>query len=449
MTDIGAATAALPLVAIVGRPNVGKSALFNRVLGRRKAIVEDVPGTTRDRHYAEAEWRGRRFRVVDTGGLLGETLAGDYARAIGSQVGEALQEADAICFVVDVQAGLTVSDREVAAQLREAAQPVYVVANKADNAQQELAATEFHALGLAEPIAVSAHHGRGIGDLLDRVVDGLPQIEAPAEPVACRLAIVGRPNVGKSSLINAILHEDRMIVSPIPGTTRDAVDLPVEFDGQRLVLVDTAGIRRRGKVAAGVERYSVGRARAAIERADVVAVVLDAGEDVAAQDQHITGMAVTALRGIVLVMNKSDLIGPDPEVRERRRRQVRWRSRFVPWAPVVWTSARTGANLDDLLRTALRVGEERRRRLPTGPLNALLRRAVTDHPPPAIQGRPLRFYYVTQAAVAPPTFVFFINQAPERVHFSYRRFLERRIRAECAFEGAAMRLVFRRRSPAA
>ena len=435
----------LPLVAIVGRPNVGKSALFNRIVGRRKAIVEDEPGTTRDRNYEEADWRGWAFRVVDTGGLLGEAVSGPYATPISEQVGHALEEADAICLVVDVRDGLLPLDEDVAALLREASQPLFLVGNKADSAELESAAAEFYGLGLGEPLTVSALHGRGIGDLLDRVVAELPEVTAEEKAPICKLAIVGRPNVGKSSIVNAILSEERMIVSATPGTTRDAVDTEMEFEGKRYLLVDTAGVRRRGKVEPGVERASVVRARRAIDRADVVAVVMDAGENVAAQDQHILGMALEVHRGVVLALNKSDLIAEDAEAIAHRARQLQWRARFVPWAPAIWTSAAQGSNLDLLLRTATTVAEERRRRVGTGELNALVKRAVREHPPGAVHGRAVKFLYATQAGVEPPTFHFFLNY-PEGVHFSYQRFLERQIREAFGFEGAAIRMVLRRRS---
>ena len=436
---------ALPLIAIVGRPNVGKSALFNRIVGRRKAIVQGLPGTTRDRNYAEAEWRGRPFQIVDTGGLLGEQLTGDYAESVAAQVEQAMDEAAAICFVVDVQSRVLPADEDVAARLRQAAQPVYLVANKADNDAMAAAAADFYAFGLGEPHVVSAQHGRGVGDLLDFLVEGLPTAALLQSAVDCNLAIVGRPNVGKSSLVNAILREERMIVSTTPGTTRDAVDTAVDFGDRRLVLVDTAGIRRRGRVERGTERASVNRAQAAVARADVVAIVLDGGRDVAAQDQHILGRALDAYKGVILVVNKADLLRGDAELQDRRRRQLRWRAHFVPWAPVVWTSALRGEHLDELLQTALNVADVRRRRVPTSQLNALLIRATAAHPPATFRGRPIKFFYATQAAIEPPTFVFFVNY-PEAVHFSYQRYLQRRIREEFGFLGAALRLHFRPRN---
>ena len=437
-------SAGLPLLAFVGRPNVGKSTLFNRVIGRRSAIVQDLPGTTRDRLYGETEWRGVRFRAVDTGGLLGEQLSGPYADEVAAQVRRALDEADAICLVVDVQAGLTPADADIAVLLREAAQPVYVAANKADNETIATGAPEFYALGLGEPRPISAHHGLAVAELLDAVVERLPAGGRTGADAVCRLAIVGRPNVGKSSITNALLDDERMIVSPVAGTTRDAVDTPIDFNGQRLTLIDTAGIRRRGRIETGPEKASVRRARAAIGRADVVAVVLDAAEDIGSQDQHILGMALEAHKGLILVLNKADLIADDPEVIDRRQRQMRWRTRFVPWAPVVWTSALTGEHLPEILNAALKARAERQQRVPTGPLNAAVKRAVIAHPPASYHGRPIKFFYATQAEIDPPTFVFFVNY-PEAVHFSYERYLQRRIRQEFGFGGTAIHMHFRKR----
>jgi len=283
--------------------------------------------------------------------------------------------------------------------------------------------------------------------LLDELVAGLPRGSAPEATAACRLAIVGRPNVGKSSIVNAILGEERMIVSQVAGTTRDAVDTPVDFEGARVVLVDTAGIRRRGRVEPGVEKASVRRAQAAITRADVVAVVIDGAEDITAQDQHVVGMALEAWKGVVIVVNKTDTLKGEAETRERRQRQLRWRSRFIPWAPVVWTSALSGEGLPDLLRAALRVADARRKRIPTAQINALVRRAAIEHPPATFHGRPIKFFYATQAEIEPPTFVLFVNY-PEALHFSYERYLLKELREAFGFEGAALRLVLRKRGEA-
>ena len=441
----GGAQRALPVVAIVGRPNVGKSTLFNRLVGRRQAIVRGEPGTTRDRNYGEAEWRGRRFTVIDTGGLRGEQLTGPYAEPVAAQVGQALAEADAIIFVVDAQAGPLAADWDVAELLRDAPQAVTVCANKADNARIAADAAEFHALGLGEPQVISAHHGRRIDDLLDFATSGLPEAAGPrAGGVDCRLAIIGRPNVGKSSLVNALLRDERMIVSEVPGTTRDAVDAQLAFEERTVSLVDTAGIRRRGRIEPGIERASVRRASAAAGRADVAAIVIDAHEGITSQDQHVIQMALNAGAGIVLVMNKVDLLEAEDGLRGSRERQLAGRARFVPWVPIIWISALTGEAVDGVVAAALHVAEQRRVRVSTGRLNARLRQWTTERPPPTHKGRPMRFYYATQSGVEPPTFVFFMN-APEALHFSYQRYLQRRLRDAFGFEGASMRLHFRGR----
>ncbi len=438
----------LPTVAIVGRPNVGKSTLFNRLVRRRQAIVRGEPGTTRDRNYADTEWRGQHFSVIDTGGLLGEQLTGPFATSVAEQVAQAMSEADAIVLVVDVQAGPLPADEDVAALLREAVQPVMVCANKADNDLLAAAAAQFFSLGLGEPVAISAHHGRWIDDLLDRVTANLAVTEPiDADDVACRLAIVGRPNVGKSSLVNALLRDERMIVSEVPGTTRDAVDTMLSFGGERVSLVDTAGIRRPGRVAPGIERASVRRAGAAVRRADVSAVVIDAFEGVTSQDLHVLGMAMDDGSGIVIVMNKSDLVDEQDGLRNSRERQLAGRARFVSWAPIVWISALNGEAVDSVVAAALHVAEARRQRIPTPRLNAMLRQAQVERPPATYRGKRIRFYYGVQTDFAPPTFTFFVNY-PDAVHFSYERFLMGRIRRTFGFDGTPLRCVLRGRDPA-
>jgi GTP-binding protein len=457
----------LPIVALVGRPNVGKSTLFNRIVGRRMAIVEDLAGTTRDRLYAEAEWGGAAFVVVDTGGL--EPLdraraapAGPSAPAIGQTAGvasglflaemreqahTAIAEADVIVFLVDAEAGLTAGDYEVADVLRRTQKPVILAANKADNARRRADAVEFYALGLGEPITISAVHGQGTGDLLDAIVEALgpaPPPAAAAEDERPHIAIVGRPNVGKSSLLNRLLGQPRQIVSDVPGTTRDAIDATLTFDGQEVVLVDTAGIRRRGKIAPGVEKHSVLRTLKAINRADVCLLLIDAQDGVTDQDQHIAGYILEEQKSAVIVVNKWDAVEKDTHTMAEYTRTVRAALGFMDYVPVLFVSALTGQRVRQVLEVALRVFAERRIRLSTGDLNRLLQDAVAHHPPKSRSGRQLRFYYATQAEVDPPTFVFFVNDR-SLVHFTYERYLENQIRAVYPFSGTPLRLVFRGR----
>lgn len=434
-----------PLVAIVGRPNVGKSALFNRIVGRRTALVEDLPGTTRDRLYGDAVWRDRALRVVDTGGLEAED-EGPFSPLVRRQIEQAIDEADAILFVVDARDGITAADLEIAEMLRRVTKPLLLIANKADNPARVEEVLQFYELGLGEPLPVSAYHGAGVADVLDVLLDLLPPVEeSPAERETLRVAIIGRPNVGKSALMNAILGEERVIVSDIPGTTRDVIDTEISYRGHPLTLLDTAGIRRRGKIERGVERHSVQRAQAALERADVALALMDATEPGAAQDTHIIGQAEDAHVGLIIVVNKADLLPPGEDVREELRRVLRYRTRFVPWAPILFISAKERQGLDAMLDAVLAVGEQRERRVSTGELNQLLRRAITAHQPPSVNGRRIKLLYATQAEVKPPTFVFFVNDA-SLLHFGYRRYLENKIREAFGFSGTAIRLIFKSRS---
>jgi GTP-binding protein len=432
-----------PVVALVGRPNVGKSALFNRMLGGRKALVEEIAGTTRDRLYGDVEWREREFRLVDTGGLLLDESP-PYSALIRRQVEVAIEEAQVILFVVDAKEGLTAADLDVADVLRRTAKPVLLLANKAESAPRREAAVQFYELGLGEPIPVSAHHGQGVADVMDMVVEMAPSSPAAEAAEALAIAIVGRPNVGKSMLLNAILGEERVIVSDEPGTTRDSIDTPFEFQGQRLLLLDTAGIRRRGRVQLGVEKHSVLRAERAVGRADVALLLMDAGEGVAAQDTHIAGLIADAYVGLVLVVNKWDLINPAPTFRKQFESEVRRRMRFAPWAPLRFISAKEGTGIDGLLVEALKVGEERRKRVTTGELNAVVQRAIGERGPPSVGNRKLKVLYCTQVQAAPPTLVFFVNDA-SLLHFSYRRYIENRLRRVFGFAGTPLRLVFKGR----
>lgn len=431
-----------PVVAIVGRPNVGKSTLFNRLVGERKAIVEDIPGTTRDRLYGDAEWKNTPFLVIDTGGLEPDSTE-EYPALIRDQVQVALAEADIIFFVVDILSGVTPVDAEIAEQLRRTEKPVLLLANKGDNDARQVAAVDFYELGLGDPMPISAHHDIGVRELKDKLLELLPECEIEEETDTLRIAIIGRPNVGKSAIVNAILGEERVIESNIPGTTRDAVDTPFLHKGKQMVLVDTAGIRRPGKVAPGIEKYSVMRARDALERADVAVLVLDSSEKLAAQDLHIAGYVADAYKGLVIVLNKWDLAEEDSEeARDAKARRILARFKFAPWAPLAFASARTGLNIEGLLDLVAEVGAARSVRIPTSEVNSALREAVAAHPPASSGRKPLRLKYATQAETRPPTFIIFANDAT-MVHFSYQRYLENHFRKRFGFEGTAIKIEFR------
>ncbi len=442
----GLAATQKPLVAIIGRPNVGKSALFNRLIGSRKALVEDIPGTTRDRLYADVEWGEQVFTLIDTGGLDPSGEEG-YVPLVKRQVEVALAEADVIVLVVDSRDGLTATDLEIADLLRRTAKPLVLVANKADNEARREAALEFYELALGDPIPVSAYHGLGLPELMDRLIPLLPAGGVAAAPAGLRLAIVGRPNVGKSLLLNAILGQERVIVSEEPGTTRDAIDITFHYGQQDLVLVDTAGIRRRGRIQGGVEKHSVLRAQEAIDRGDVALLVTDASEGLTAQDAHIAGYVVEAVKGLVVAVNKWDLMPSDGETRAAFVKTVRARLRFLPWASLCFVSAKEGTGIGELLDAAMAAGATRDQRIATAELNAVMRKAVAAHGPPSVRGQRLKMLYVTQAQTRPPTFVFFVNE-PSLLHYSYRRYLENSIRRAFGFQGTAVKLVFRGRSEA-
>ena len=436
----------LPMVAIVGRPNVGKSSLFNRMVAERIAIVADEPGTTRDRVTAYVTRDDRTLALIDTGGLiLGEEQG--MTGAIRDQVAVALSEADVLLFVVDVDAGLLPADEEVADLLRRVSKPVVLIANKADNLQRERLAAEFYELGIGEPIIVSAHHGRGLNEMWDGIMAALPDVEAPppAPQGSIPVAIVGRPNVGKSSLVNAILGQDRAMVQDEPGTTRDALDTLFEYENRKYLLIDTAGMRRRGHIERGVEKFSVARAMQAIERADVAVLVVDATEYLTAQDLHVAGFVQQAYKGLVLVINKWDLAQEDEIDRAEVEQLVRARLKFFPSMPILFTSALRGRGVRAVLDAVARIQMERMTRVTTGQLNRVLIDALAAHPPPSSGRRRLQIYYATQAEVNPPTFVFFCND-PTLIHFSYRRYLENALRKRFGFEGTSIRLVFRGRS---
>ena len=432
-----------PVVAIVGRQNVGKSTLLNRLAGRRIAIVEDLPGTTRDRIQVNISWQDTDLLLVDTGGLEAEPQSA-IDQGVKEQVQVAIAEADAIIYLVDVRNGVTPYDQEIADILRRAGKPVVVAANKADNAALESRALEFHELGLSgEPLAISAYHGRGTDELLDRVIDLLPSSPpVDTEPEAIKVTIVGRPNVGKSMLLNALLGEERAIVTDTPGTTRDAIDTVFDFQGQSVLVIDTAGIRRRGRWGVGVERYSVIRAQQAIDRADIALLVIDATEPMTAQDMHIAGYIQEAVKGIVLIVNKWDLVA-DKNVTEWSR-SIRNHLKFMPYALVQYTSAKSGQGVDEIMPLVCQVYEERHKRIPTAVVNTVVRQAIAAHHPPSAGSRRLKILYATQADVNPPTFVFFVNDA-KLMHFSYRRYLENKLRQSFGFVGTPIRIVLRNR----
>lgn len=432
-----------PLVAIVGRPNVGKSALFNRMTRSQRALVEDLPGTTRDRNYGDLEWRGRHIRVVDTGGLA-EVDEDPFASLVREGVEVAIAQSQLILFVVDASEGLTAADEEIAELLRRASQPVLLIANKCDVGRSRDRIVEFYSLGLGEPLEVSGYHGQGVGDLLDEIVDRVDASRRPPPVERVRIAVVGRPNVGKSSLVNAMLGEQRSVVSDVAGTTRDPIDTPFEFEGHQLMLVDTAGIRRRGRIERGVERHSVQRAERAIDRADIVVVVIDRSEVNAAQDAHIAGYANDRHKGIIFVVNKWDLATPE-EDRTHIARLLDRHYSFAPWAPVLFTSALTSDGVRDVLEMAVHIAEVRTRRVQTSELNRVLQRSMQEHGPPTIGNKRLKLMYATQPSVSPPTFILFVND-PTLVHFSYRRYLENRLREAFDFGGTGIEVVFRRRS---
>jgi GTP-binding protein len=427
-------------VALVGRPNVGKSALFNRMVGRRQALVEELAGTTRDRLYAEVEWRDVRFRLIDTGGL--DLSEASYADLIRKQIELAVSEASILLFVVDAKSGVVPGDEEVADLLRRSGKPVFLLANKVDNEARRDDIVQAYELGVGEPIAVSAQHGTGIYDVLDRVVAALPPTPDDETDVdTTRIAIVGRPNVGKSMLLNAILGEERVIVSGEAGTTRDAIDSDFEFKGRQLVLVDTAGLRRPGKVGRGVEHHATLRARHALDRADVALCLFDASEGMTSQDSHIVGFALKARTGVLVVANKWDLMDGVPlaDFEDRVRRKLH----FASWASLRVISAKERAGISPLLEEALRISDERRKRIDTNVLNSVMQRAIADSPP-STGRRQLKLLYATQPEVMPPAFVFFVNDA-SLVHFSYRRYLENVIRRNFGFEGVSLKLSFRSR----
>lgn len=432
-------------MAIVGRPNVGKSTLFNRLAGGRIAIVDDRPGVTRDRLYFDTEWQNTVMTIVDTGGI---DLVEEESTILGQvrlQAAIAMEEADAIVFVVDGQVGLTAEDEALAVLLRRTKKPVIVCVNKTDNFVNNFNAVEFYSLGFGEPIAVSSLHGMNTGDLLDAVVKELPDTgEEFREPDVIRIAVIGRPNVGKSSLVNAIIGQNRTIVSDMAGTTRDAIDTPFKANGQNYIIVDTAGMRKRKNVEEGPERYSVIRALRAVDRSDVVLMVIDGSTGLTEQDKKIAGYADEAGRGLILVINKWDLIEKDQNTMHRMEKQLRQELGFLAYAPILFISALTKQRVSKLPELVSFVAEQQNHRVTTSVLNDVISQAVQLNPAPTDKGRRLKIFYCTQAGVKPPNFIFFVNE-PELMHFSYLRYLENQIRKNFGFEGTPIRMTVRQK----
>jgi len=433
---------AYPVVAIVGRPNVGKSTLFNRIAGERISIVEDTPGVTRDRIYAPAEWLGTEFRMIDTGGIdMGDE---PFLSQITQQAEIAIDEADVIVFIVSAAEGVTDADEKVAKILYRSKKPVVLAVNKADNPEIRETVYDFYSLGFGDPYPVSGVHGLGLGDLLDAVVKGFPEKDAAPKDDSIRFSLIGRPNVGKSSLVNAMLGEDRVIVSDIAGTTRDAIDTKFTADDTKFTMVDTAGIRKRGKVYENTERYSVMRAMRAIDDFDVVLMVMNAEEGIREQDKRVAGYAHEAGRAIIILVNKWDTLKKDNHTLTDFQNLIRAEFQYLSYAPILFVSAKTGQRLEQLPAMIKRVSVNHNQRVQSATLNDVIMDAIALNPTPSDNGKRLRVYYATQVAVAPPTFVVFVND-PKMMHFSYERFLENQIREHFDFEGTPIHLIERAR----
>ena len=433
-----------PIVAIVGRPNVGKSTLFNQIGKKRLSIVDDVAGVTRDRIYMDATWLNRKFTLIDTGGIEIKT-ADKMLNLIKIQAKIAIEEADAIIFVVDGRAGLTADDYEVAKFLRTANKPIILAVNKIDGVNLEQEIYEFYNLGLGEPIGISASNALNLGDLLDAVIKTFPQTEIEnRDDDEIRIAVIGRPNVGKSSLVNKLIGEERVIVSDVPGTTRDAIDTHFFIDGTKFTLIDTAGMRRKSKIEEAVERYSVIRSLRAIDRADVVLMLIEAPVGVTEQDKKIAGYAHDSGKGCVIVVNKWDIF-PNKHDRSTNRftDELRERLGFLQYAPVVYTSALTGQRVDRVIELVKFVAEQQSMRIQTSILNELIRDSVAINPPPSKKGKSAKIFFVTQADICPPKFIIFVNE-PELLHFSYLRFIENRLRESFGFEGTPLKFFLRK-----
>ena len=431
------------IVAIVGRPNVGKSTIFNRIIGERKSIVEDTPGVTRDRIYGKAEWLTKEFRVIDTGGI--QLADQPFREEINMQVEIAIDEADTILFVVNGKEGITNDDEYIARLLQRSQKKVILAVNKVDDFAQSDSIYEFYNLGLSDPIAVSGAHGIGIGDILDAIVNSFPDKIQKDYDGMTRFCVIGRPNVGKSSLVNALLNQERVIVSNIEGTTRDAIDTPFKREGKEYVVIDTAGIRKRGKVYENIEKYSVLRAMSAIERSDVVLVVIDGESGIRDQDKHVAGFAHEAGKGVIIVYNKWDAVEKDEKTMNRIEKEIRTQFQYLSYAPILFVSALKKQRIQTILPMIDDVHDASVLRIQTNVLNEVLMDAQLMTPPPTHKGKRLKIYYASQVAVEPPTIVLFVND-PELLHFSYKRFLENSLREAFGFQGTTLRILARERN---
>lgn len=430
------------ICAIVGRPNVGKSTIFNRIIGEKKSIVEDTPGVTRDRIYGKAEWLTKEFRVIDTGGI--QLADQPFKEKIQMQVEIALEEADTILFVVNGKDGVTRDDEYIASLLRKTNKEVILVVNKIDDTQMINDIYEFYQLGIGDPIALSGVHGIGIGDMLDKIISSFENTKRNTYDEMTKFAVIGRPNVGKSSLVNAILNQDRVIVSNIEGTTRDAIDTPFKREGKEYVVIDTAGIRKRGKIYENIEKYSVMRAMSAIERSDVILVVIDGELGIREQDKHVAGFAHEAGKGIIIVYNKWDTVEKDDRTINQVEAEIRKQFPYLSYAPIAFVSAKTKQRVSTLLPLIDEVHDYSLLRVPTNVINEVIMDAQLMTPPPTHNGQRLKIYYASQVSVAPPTFVLFVND-PELLHFSYNRFLENKLREAFGFQGTTLRILARER----
>lgn len=437
---------AKPIVAIVGRPNVGKSTLFNKIAGQRISIVEDTPGVTRDRIYAEAEWLNRSFMMIDTGGIEPESKD-EILSQMRRQAEIAIETAHVIVFIVDVKDGLTASDRDVANMLMKSGKPIVLACNKVDTpGDPPMELYEFYNLGIGEPIAISASHGLGVGDLLDEVAKHFPNVEDEEyDEDVMKVAVIGKPNVGKSSLINRVLGEERVIVSDVPGTTRDAIDTYFEKDGNKYVFIDTAGMRKKGKIQENIERYSVIRSLTAVDRSDVCLMLIDATQGITEQDTKIAGYAHEQGKATVIVVNKWDAIEKNDKTMNFFRNDIMERLSFMTYAPIIFISVKTGRRVDKIFELIQYVSNQHAMRVSTGMLNDIINEAVAKVQPPSDKGKRLKLFYTTQVSVKPPTFVIFVNDK-ELMHFSYQRYIENQIRNAFGLEGTPLRFIIRERN---